>query len=116
MKDFDRSKVKGLVASLVSVKDSTSATALEVAAGGKLYQVVVDSEATGKQLLEKGQLRRRVTIIPLNRIQSNVLGDSVVDTAKRVAGDKSKVSVLTNLLLRRISPTSLSFRSTLPCP
>ena len=36
---FDRSKVKGLVAELVTVKDEASATALEVAAGSKLYQV-----------------------------------------------------------------------------
>jgi structural maintenance of chromosome 2 len=36
---FDRSKVKGLVAELVTVKEEASATALEVAAGSKLYQV-----------------------------------------------------------------------------
>jgi structural maintenance of chromosome 2 len=31
--------VKGVVARLVRVKDASAATALEVAAGGKLYQV-----------------------------------------------------------------------------
>lgn len=66
--NFQASRVKGVVAKLVQVKDSAAATALEVAAGGKLYQVVVDSEATGKALLSKGQLRCRVTIIPLNRV------------------------------------------------
>ena len=35
---FDRSKVKGLVAKLVTVKDAAHSTALEVVAGGKLYQ------------------------------------------------------------------------------
>ena len=30
-------------------------------------QVVVDTEATAKALLAKGQLRARVTIIPLNK-------------------------------------------------
>ncbi len=30
-------------------------------------QVVVDTEQTGKELLEKGKLRQRVTIIPLNK-------------------------------------------------
>ena len=34
-KNFDRSKVHGLVAKLVKVKDPQNATALEVAAGGK---------------------------------------------------------------------------------
>lgn len=37
-KNFDRSKVKGLVAKLIDVKDKTHSTALEVAAGGRLYQ------------------------------------------------------------------------------
>lgn len=37
-KNFDRSRVKGLVAKLVQVKDPTHSTALEVAAGGRLYQ------------------------------------------------------------------------------
>ena len=64
---FDRSTVKGVVAKLVCVKDPADATALEVAAGGKLYQVVVDTEATAKALLSKGQLRNRVTIVPLNK-------------------------------------------------
>ena len=64
---FDRSSVKGVVAKLVRVKDPANATALEVAAGGKLYQVVVDTEATAKALLSKGQLRNRVTIVPLNK-------------------------------------------------
>ena len=35
-KNFDRSKVHGLVAKLVKVKDPQTATALEVAAGGKV--------------------------------------------------------------------------------
>lgn len=67
---FDRSRVKGVVARLVSIKDKASATALEVAAGGKLFQVVVDTEATAKALLAKGQLRSRVTIIPINKVCS----------------------------------------------
>ena len=64
---FDRSAVKGVIAKLVRVKDPADATALEVAAGGKLYQVIVDTEATAKALLSKGQLRNRVTIVPLNK-------------------------------------------------
>lgn len=67
---FDRSKVKGLVAQLFALdKEHTQAgTALEICAGGRLYNVVVDTEATGTQLLQNGKLRKRVTIIPLNKI------------------------------------------------
>ena len=36
---FNRGKVKGVVAKLVHLQDPTTTTALEVAAGGKLYQV-----------------------------------------------------------------------------
>lgn len=38
-KNFDRCRVKGLVAKLVQIKDPAHSTALEVAAGGRLYQV-----------------------------------------------------------------------------
>ena len=69
---FDRSSVKGVVAKLVRVKDPADTTALEVAAGGKLYQVVVDTEATAKALLSKGQLRNRVTIVPLNKVHASL--------------------------------------------
>jgi structural maintenance of chromosome 2 len=74
-KGFDSSKVKGLVARLVAVNNPKHATALEVVAGGKLYQVVVDDTDTAKALLSKGQLKRRVTILPLNRISRNGLID-----------------------------------------
>jgi hypothetical protein len=36
---WDHNRVKGVVAKLVRVKDPAVATALEVAAGGRLYQV-----------------------------------------------------------------------------
>ena len=32
-------------------------------------QVVVDDESTAKELLERGQLTRRVTLIPLNKVR-----------------------------------------------
>ena len=67
---FDRGRVKGVVAALMKVKDPAMSTALEVVAAGKLYQVVVDTEVTGKALLSRGQLQKRVTIIPLNKVRS----------------------------------------------
>ncbi|XP_060555176.1 LOW QUALITY PROTEIN: structural maintenance of chromosomes protein 2-like [Ruditapes philippinarum] len=85
-KNFDRSKVSGLVCKLIKVKDVKTATALEVAAGGKLYNVVVDTEQTGKQLLQKGELRRRYTIIPLNKISSRYIPNDVVKQAEGLVG------------------------------
>jgi structural maintenance of chromosome 2 len=70
--NFDRSKVKGLVAQLFTLdeKFSQAGTALEICAGGRLYNVVVDSADTGSQLLQNGKLKKRVTIIPLNKISA----------------------------------------------
>ncbi|KAI5628196.1 structural maintenance of chromosomes protein 2, partial [Silurus asotus] len=86
-KNWDPSKVKGLVANLFTVTDVCNATALEVVAGGRLYNVVVDTEVTGKKLLEKGELKRRYTIIPLNKISARTLDDGVVRTAKNIVGE-----------------------------
>jgi len=36
----------------------------------ELTKELVDTEETGKQLLKNGDLRSRVTIIPLNKIQT----------------------------------------------
>ncbi|CAM9448409.1 unnamed protein product, partial [Laminaria digitata] len=96
-KNFDRSKVKGLVARLVDVKDKAHSTALEVAAGGRLYQarrsqgcimrygVVVDTEQTSKLLVQKGKLRRRVTFVPVNKITGNPLKPNQLSRAAAIA-------------------------------
>mmetsp|Transcript_4456 Transcript_4456/g.19099 ORF Transcript_4456/g.19099 Transcript_4456/m.19099 type:complete len:930 (-) Transcript_4456:1250-4039(-) len=81
---FDKSSVKGTVASLLTVRNPIHSTAIEVAAGGRLYQVVVDSDRTGKALLEKGKLQRRVTIIPLNKINASTASDEQMRSAQRV--------------------------------
>ncbi|KNA04781.1 hypothetical protein SOVF_196530 [Spinacia oleracea] len=87
--NFQRSKVKGVVAKLIKIKDESTMTALEVVAGGRLYNVVVDSETTGKQLLQNGGLRRRVTIIPLNKIQSHVIGPDKQRAAANLVGKEN---------------------------
>lgn len=49
--NFDRSRVKGLVASLIDLKEENHkySTALEICAGGRLYNVVVEDEVTGSK-------------------------------------------------------------------
>ncbi|PMD23152.1 RecF/RecN/SMC protein [Hyaloscypha hepaticicola] len=87
---FDRSKVKGLVAQLFTLdKDRTDAgTALEICAGGRLYNVVVDTEVTGTQLLQNGKLRKRVTIIPLNKIAAFRASAEKIGAAQKIAPGK----------------------------
>lgn len=88
--NFDRSKVKGLVAQLFTLdKEKTQAgTALEICAGGRLYNVVVDTSETGTQLLQNGKLRKRVTIIPLNKISTFKASSEKIGAAKRLAPGK----------------------------
>lgn len=88
--NFDRSKVKGLVAHLVQLDADKAkyATALEVCAGGRLYNVVVEDEKVGSALLSKGQLRKRVTLIPLNKINAFVASAQKVGAAQQLAPGK----------------------------
>ena len=92
VRGFDRSKVKGLVAKLLSVKKMEHATALEVVAGGKLYQVVVDEAITGKALLNNGKLERRVTIIPIDKIKSRRVPSATCDRANDIAAGMDSTS------------------------
>lgn len=87
---FDRSKVKGLLAQLFTLDQNKShaGTALEVCAGGRLYNVVVDSSETGKQLLQNGKLRKRVTIIPLNKIAAFKASADKIGAVHRLAPGK----------------------------
>lgn len=88
--NFDRSNVKGLVAQLFTLdKEKTQAgTALEICAGGRLYNVVVDSAETGTQLLQNGKLRKRVTIIPLNKISAFRASAEKIGAAQKLAPGK----------------------------
>lgn len=50
---------------------------MEITAGGKLYNVVVENEQVGKELLQNGKLKKRVTIIPLNKINAHKMASQV---------------------------------------
>ncbi|GLD91902.1 hypothetical protein PINS_up000435 [Pythium insidiosum] len=84
-KNFQRDKVKGVLANLLETKHDWSALALEIAAGGKLYQIVVDNEQTAKDILKFGRLMNRVTIIPLNRISRRTIESRKVEKARQLA-------------------------------
>ncbi|NXK48768.1 SMC2 protein, partial [Chauna torquata] len=97
-KNWDQNLVKGLVVTLITLKDISAAKALEVVAGGKLYNIVVDTETTGKKLLEKGQLTHRYTIIPLNKISAKCIGQEIVSLAKSLVGHLDDVHLAISLI------------------
>ncbi|NXP17002.1 SMC2 protein, partial [Scytalopus superciliaris] len=85
-KNWNPNHVKGPVVSLITVKDLSKAKALEAVAGGKLYNIIVDTEVTGKKLLENGELKHRYTIIPLNKISARCVQADTVKLAQSLAG------------------------------
>lgn len=93
--NFDDNVVKGTAAQLFTLDESNSdkALALQVCAGGRLYNVIVDTSEAASQLLERGQLKKRVTIIPLDKISSRVIDDKLVQTAKKLCPDKVELAL-----------------------
>ncbi|XP_052840638.1 structural maintenance of chromosomes protein 2 [Drosophila gunungcola] len=84
--NFDRRKVRGMVGKLFQVKDMMNSMALVMTAGGNLYSYVTDDDVTCKRILQRGNLQRRVTFIPINKIQSGSLNRNVVEYAQNKVG------------------------------
>ncbi|KAG8235123.1 hypothetical protein J437_LFUL014386, partial [Ladona fulva] len=82
--NFDRSKVKGLLCKLVKIKDPRFCNALETVAGGRLYNIAVDSEETAKKLLQRGNLQSRVTFVPINKIRPSTIPNEKLAFAQRL--------------------------------
>ena len=115
---FDRSRVKGLVAQLFTLdRDRSHAgTALEICAGGRLYNVVVDSSETGTQLLQNGKLRKRVTIIPLNKIAAFKASAVKIGAAQNLAPGKVDLALsLVGYDKEVLAAMEYVFGSTLVC-
>ncbi|XP_065517264.1 structural maintenance of chromosomes protein 2 [Lathamus discolor] len=85
-KNWNPNCVKGLVVSSITVEDRSKAKALEAVAGGKLYNIIVDTEVTGKKLLNKGDLKHRYTIIPLNKILARCVSKEKIKLAETLVG------------------------------
>ncbi|KAJ1680391.1 Structural maintenance of chromosomes protein 2 [Spiromyces aspiralis] len=93
--NFDRTRVKGLVAQLFTIKEANkhATDALELCAGGQLFNVVVQDDQTGALLLERGRLRQRFTILPLNRLTSKRADARVVEFAKSLVPGKVDLAI-----------------------
>lgn len=52
----------------------------------QLYSFVTDDDVTSKKILQKGNLQRRVTLIPINKIKSYPLSQKVIDYAQSTVG------------------------------
>ena len=64
----------------------------------QLYNVVVDTEVTGKKLISNGKLKRRYTFIPLNKIAARTLSDDVVKRAESLVSYEHNDSTVLKLI------------------
>ncbi|KAM4640379.1 structural maintenance of chromosomes protein 2 isoform 3-T18 [Amazona ochrocephala] len=85
-KNWNPNNVKGLVAFSITVKDPSKAKSLEAVAGGKLYNIIVDTEVTGQKVLKNGELKHRYTIIPLNKILARCVNKEKIKLAQTLVG------------------------------
>lgn len=91
---FDKRRVRGMVCQLINLKDPEAATALEVALGGRLYNIIVDDQETAKALLQRGELTRSHTFLPLDRIEGRSLDPNKLKYAQRLVGANNVRSAL----------------------
>ncbi|KAK6457223.1 chromosome segregation and condensation [Scheffersomyces xylosifermentans] len=93
--NFDDGLVRGIVAQLFDLPEESNdkALALQVCAGGRLYNVVVENSDVATQLLERGQLKRRVTIIPLDKIKARSIDPRTVEYAKKLTPNKVELAL-----------------------
>ncbi|CAI4060934.1 hypothetical protein N7582_001755 [Saccharomyces uvarum] len=93
--DFKANLVYGVVGQLFELDDDKIrySTALQTCAGGRLFNVVVQDSQTATQLLERGRLRKRVTIIPLNKISTRPISPQVLELAKKIAPGKVELAI-----------------------
>lgn len=92
--NFNRRSVKGMLCKLFDVRDNKFALALSVCGGGSLYNLVVDTEVTSTKILQKGQLQRRITIIPINKIAGSTIPSDRVAFAQKLVGKENVVPAL----------------------
>lgn len=87
---FDPNRVKGIAAKLFSpLNPARDSLALEVAAGGKLYSVIIDTPETGSLLFRNGALHRSYNLIPLSKIKQSRVSAEKLQRAKQLVGDEN---------------------------
>jgi structural maintenance of chromosome 2 len=75
--------VLGKFLKLFKIKNNEQhAVALEAAAGGRLYNVVVTNEKVSKELLNGRCLQYATTFIPLNKIDGRSINPDIVNKLK----------------------------------
>jgi len=91
--NFDRRKVKGRVIRLFSIENERFATALEQVAGGKLFNIIVDTETTSSLLLSRRCFDYGVILIPNNKITEKAIPADKMRMIQDIAGNDAKLAI-----------------------
>ena len=83
--NFDRKKIYGRVIKNFKVKDPKYIRALEKAAGGKLYNVIVDNHKTASVLFQRKCFDYTVTLLPLDKVYSKPITQDKLDNANIIS-------------------------------
>lgn len=92
--NWDKRRVKGMVANNISVKDPKYSRALSSIVSGSWKSVITDSDETGKLLIERGNLENRVVVIPLNKIHANTIERNKVAVAQKLVGKENAIPAI----------------------
>ena len=91
--NFNRSKVKGRVIRLFTLENDKYAKAIEQAAGGRMYNVVVDTEVTASLLLSRRCFDYGVTMIPMNKIVSKAIPQEKLKLIEQISNGEAKLAL-----------------------
>lgn len=92
--NFNRSNVHGRFSTLFRVKELEKySLALNMAAGLRLSNVVVDNKNVAKDFFSSGSLRQRVTFMPLNQISYKRLERAKINHIMQVTSNKARLAL-----------------------
>jgi structural maintenance of chromosome 2 len=83
--NFNRRKIYGRVIKNFKVKDQKYIRALEIAAGAKLYNVIVDNHKTAAVLLQRKCFDYMVTLLPLDKVYSKPITQEKLEMVNKIS-------------------------------
>lgn len=91
--NFDRSKVVGRIIRLFTLENEKYAKAIEQVAGGRLYNIVVDTEVTASLLLSRKCFDYGVIMIPNNKIVSKTIPQEKLKLIEQISNGEARLAL-----------------------
>ena len=83
--NFNRKRIYGRVIKNFRVKDPKFIRAIEKAAGGKLYNIIVDNHKTASVLFQRKCFDYMVTLLPLDKVYSKPITQDKIESANNIS-------------------------------